>query len=189
MNGQDDLNRLHGFSGFNAGYVIELYERFMRDPSSVDPATRDAFLKWRRRASGTAAALESPAPEGEPPSAVALMPSAEPIPALLLRSVCAAANLAQSLRAYGHLAARLGPAGAEAEGDPSLTFQYHGLSERDLSELPAWVVGGPAAEGCRSALQAVRRLREIYCGSTGFDFEHVHDPRKRTWLREAAESI
>ena len=35
-----------GFSGINRGYVLELYERFRKDPSSVDPESRALFERW-----------------------------------------------------------------------------------------------------------------------------------------------
>ena len=31
------------FQGVNEGYVLELFERFQRDPQSVDAATREFF--------------------------------------------------------------------------------------------------------------------------------------------------
>ena len=34
------------FRGFNEGYVLELYDAYRRDPSSVDHATRDFFKRW-----------------------------------------------------------------------------------------------------------------------------------------------
>src|SRR5260221_12815115 len=40
------MNDLQTFYGPNAGYVLELYERYQRDPSSVDPATRAIFDTW-----------------------------------------------------------------------------------------------------------------------------------------------
>ena len=33
------------FGGINEGYALELYERFLKDPASVDLATREAFEK------------------------------------------------------------------------------------------------------------------------------------------------
>ena len=35
------------FHGPNAGYVMELYERYLEDPNSVDPTTRAYFEQWR----------------------------------------------------------------------------------------------------------------------------------------------
>jgi len=34
------------FQGVNAGYVLELYDRFRNNPSSVDAATRAYFERW-----------------------------------------------------------------------------------------------------------------------------------------------
>ena len=40
------MNPWDQFSGANAGYVYELFERYQRDPASVDEATRRAFATW-----------------------------------------------------------------------------------------------------------------------------------------------
>ena len=40
------MNPWDQFTGANAGYVYELFERYQRDPSSVDEATRRAFGTW-----------------------------------------------------------------------------------------------------------------------------------------------
>ena len=47
---------LEQFSGVNAGYVLELYEKYRRDPESVDPATRQAFESWKPSEPSEAAA-------------------------------------------------------------------------------------------------------------------------------------
>ena len=39
----DDLKE---FYGPNAGYVLDLYERYLQDPGSVDAATRAYFENW-----------------------------------------------------------------------------------------------------------------------------------------------
>ena len=36
-------NLLHYIHGSNAGYVLELYEQYLRDPASVDGRTRALF--------------------------------------------------------------------------------------------------------------------------------------------------
>ena len=38
--------RLDEFTGLNAGYVIELYERYRTDPESVDSGTRKIFESY-----------------------------------------------------------------------------------------------------------------------------------------------
>ena len=66
--------------------------------------------------------------------------------------------------------------------------ETHGITEEDLSRLSPVVVGGPASASAASAREAIANLRDIYCGSAGFDFDHVHNPEERRWLVSAVES-
>jgi 2-oxoglutarate dehydrogenase E1 component len=164
------MNPWDQFTGVNAGYVYELYERFQNDPSSVDEATRTMFANW------------SPEIEGGP------SPTGDAVRAADTSAAIAAFNLAESIRRFGHLAARLDPLGVtDPIGDPALHAQSHGLTTDSLSRLPASIVGGPAAEGAADALQAIERLRAIYCRTTGHDYNHIFVPEERIWLRQAIE--
>ncbi|MCC7124985.1 MAG: 2-oxoglutarate dehydrogenase E1 component [Acidobacteria bacterium] len=161
------------FTGANAGYVQELYERYQQDPGSVDEATRQAFAAW------APPAIDAPAL-----TAGAVRPDAQ-----TMRAGIAAHTLAESIRRFGHLAARLDPLGVHPpEGDPTLDAAALGLTDDVLRQLPADVIGGPAAAGAGSALDAITRLRAVYCGTTGHDYNHVFVPAEREWLRQAVES-
>ena len=106
-----------------------------------------------------------------------------------MQSGIAAFNLAESIRRFGHLAARLDPLGFhDPIGDPSLAPQSHGLTTDTLKRLPASIVSGPAAAGAANAFEAIAKLREIYCSTTGHDYNHVFVPDERVWLRQAVES-
>src|SRR5215813_4980979 len=89
----------------------------------------------------------------------------------LLSHAAAAASLAQGIRLFGYRGAQLDPLGSEPPGDPQLDYAVHGLDESTLDTLPAAVVGGPIArvEGVRTAAQAIRRLEQIYSGSSGYE--------------------
>src|SRR5688572_2344874 len=168
------MNPWDQFTGANAGYVYELFERYQRDPSSVDEATRRAFASWTPT---------EPAP-------VARVASVAPVaPATDLQAGIAAFNLAESIRRFGHLAAGIDPLGFyDPIGDPSLQPQSHGLTTDTLKRLPASIVSGPAAQGAANAFDAIARLREIYCSTTGHDYNQVFVPDERVWLRHAVES-
>ncbi|MDR7415049.1 MAG: 2-oxoglutarate dehydrogenase E1 component [Armatimonadota bacterium] len=152
----------HQFTALNAGYVAELYERYRRDPTSVDARTRAFFERF-------------PAS----PDKV--------FPALEVRVLVGAIGLAQAVREYGHLAARLDPLGTPPPGDPSLTPGFWGITEEDLRGLPPDLVGGPVAGRARDALEALEHLRAIYSGTAGYEFEHLRVAEERVWLREAVE--
>src|SRR5205809_5667489 len=40
------MKTLETFYGPNAGYVLELYERYKQDPAAVDATTRAMFQSW-----------------------------------------------------------------------------------------------------------------------------------------------
>ena len=176
------MNPWDQFTGANAGYVYELFERYQRDPSSVDEATRRAFASWTP--SDPIAASRSADVPGRASAKAAA--SAGPQD---LHAGIAAFNLAESIRRFGHLAARLDPLGFhDPIGDPSLQPQSHGLTTEALTRLPASIVSGPAADDAANALDAIGKLRDIYCSTTGHDYNHVFVPDERVWLRHAVES-
>ncbi len=160
---------LRDFYGPNAGYVLDLYERYRRDPTSVAPADRALFERWTPRLP------EQPAPPAAPSGLD---------PALFAR----AAELADAIRLRGHLAAHLDPLGRPRPPEPSLDLATHGLTEEALAAMPPGVVGGPLAARAENALAAIQRLRDVYCGTTGYEFAQVADPTAWAWLRDAVET-
>lgn len=164
-------NNLTDFHGPNAGYILDLYERYQRDPQAVDAATRAYFAHWQPPA-------PSLATNGAAPSAGTFN----------MDKVASVVNLSQAIREYGHLAAQLDPLGGAPPDDPALSLAYHGLTPSDLPQLPASIVGGPLAATHHSAAEAVQALRQVYCTTTGYDYEHIRISEERNWLRQAAEA-
>src|SRR6266516_2684309 len=164
------MSDLKTFYGPNAGYVLELYERYLQNPANVDPQTRAVFDTWSQD-------RESPLVEekGRTDGRVPFQVS----------DVVAASALAQAIRARGHLAAHLDPLGTESLGDPALLPETHGITDEDLALLPPEVVGGHAAEGTRNALEAINKLRAMYSGTISYEFDQVKSPVERSWLRDA----
>ncbi len=170
----------HEFHGPNAGYVLELYERFRQNPEAVDPGTREFFRTW------------TPPPDNGhalPPAAGTIAEAIISLPAgVTADTVRCAVNLVQAIREYGHLAAHLDPLGGEPPDDPALHLSAYGLTEDDLRALPASIVTGPLVAGAADAWEAIQALRAVYTGAIGYDYEHIRIPEEREWLRYAAES-
>jgi 2-oxoglutarate dehydrogenase E1 component len=165
------------FQGVNAAYVHELFERFQRDPQSVDAETRKFFESGQFQHS-----VLRQAQDGPEQSRGAASPHRDPF------VIVGAVNLAQSIRRYGHLAAQIDPLGSRPLGDPALLPETHRVTESDLRALPATLIGDRASEGAASMWDVVERLRAIYCSTTGFDVAHIFVPAERQWLRDAIES-
>jgi len=171
------MSDIGAFYGPNAGYVLELYERYLEDPTSVGSRWQTYFADFQPES--------AVASNGHAAGAIA---GAHAAPSVDLEKVVGAAALAQAIREYGHLDADIDPLGRPVAENIDLDLKTYGLSDADLRALPAMVVGGEVAESAANAFDAIEKLRAIYTGSTGFDFDHVLLPVERAWLTEAAES-
>lgn len=173
------MNIWQQFHGPNAGYILELYEKYQQDPNSVDAATRAQFEVW-----------SPPVEIGQNGAALreTVAPSA-PSPAFQPEKIVGVANLAQGIRKFGHLGSQIDPLGLfNPPGDPDLELESHNLTEEDLRQLPASLIGGPAAANKANAYEAINALRQIYSSSIGFDYAHVRVPEERQWLQEMVET-
>lgn len=171
------MSDLRTFVGPNAGYVLDQYDRYLAEPASVDADWRAFFADF------------NPATIALTPArTTATAPVAATQPGVDVSHVIAAAQLAQAIRGYGHLATRLDPLGSVPPGAPELRAEHYGLTDAALAALPASVVGGTVANGAANAAEAIARLRTMYCGVSGYEFDHVPSTEERAWLREAVES-
>ena len=164
------MYNLETFYGPNAGYVLELYERYQQNPALVDEATRAIFATW------------VPDKEAQPPAGSDR--GSELTQAQLVHAVAASA-LAHAIRERGHLGAHLDPLGSSPMGDPALLPETYGLQEEDLAQLPPSIIGGHAAEGVSNALEAINALHTMYSGTISYEFDQVKSPNERRWLRDA----
>ncbi|HEX5375198.1 MAG TPA: multifunctional oxoglutarate decarboxylase/oxoglutarate dehydrogenase thiamine pyrophosphate-binding subunit/dihydrolipoyllysine-residue succinyltransferase subunit [Solirubrobacterales bacterium] len=104
----------------------------------------------------------------------------------LLQAVQAATSLLKGYRTHGHLAARLDPLGREPKGDPAIQPENLNLTPELMERIPASIlrIGVPG----ETLLEALPRLREAYCDTIAYQFEHLSSHHQRTWLREMVET-
>ncbi len=207
------------FDALNAAYAQELFERYARNPDSVPSGWKEIFdradksdleglllpealsengLNMVAHPQPAVAPLARPflpdtveTPPTSPESVAPTVPTAPTAPIApatqLLSAVARATAYAQAFRDHGHQLARVDPLGSEPPGHPQLDPQFFGTTMEELSEIPAHVVFGSGHD--ESLAEAVTRLRDVYCGALGFQFEHLEDPEKVRWLWEQVESL
>ena len=140
-------------------------------------------------------ATAHPASASAPPlgaAGTAAAPSAEPSTAPgevdeeLLQAVQAATSVLKAYRTHGHLAAHLDPLGSEPKGDPALQPENVNLTPELMARIPASIlrIGVPG----ETLLEALPRMRETYCGTIAYQFEHLSSHQQRIWLREMIET-
>jgi multifunctional 2-oxoglutarate metabolism enzyme len=126
-------------------------------------------------------ASASAPPLGAAPAAAPGAPDEE-----LLGAVQAATSLLKGYRTHGHLAARLDPLGREPKGDPAIQPENLNLTPELMARVPASIlrIGVPG----ETLLDVLPRMREAYCGTIAYQFEHLSSHQQRTWLREMVET-
>ena len=232
------------FSGPNAGYVEELFQRYLADPESVSSHWRSIFSEEaadrglspraapgparpaepsRRppRGAEPAAAKAAPTRPAPPPEASRPAPPPEPAAAKdeasrpapqppapsrpapppepaaqpsatlramqeLLHLVARATSLVQAFRDHGHQLARIDPLGSDPPGHPQLDPSFFGTSMEQLEALPASTVLGD--DGDERVPDYLQRLERAWCGSIGYQFEHLESPERVRWLWNQVES-
>jgi 2-oxoglutarate dehydrogenase E1 component len=205
---------MHDVDGLNAGYASALLEQYLENPDAVPSEWRALFesgasdlvashpglarlVELLRQdgngdlAAPAAAVAPSPSAVAAAPEPAVAPPTAEPAPALdqtLLAAVAAAMALVTAYRTHGHLAAHLDPLGSEPVGDPALEPERREpkLTEELQGLIPAELLGVHVPG--ETLADVLPQLREVYCGTSAYEIEHISDHEQRVWLRTVIES-
>ena len=175
-------------NAFNAGLLDETYERWQRDPASVD-ATWSAFFEGFELGASPAAKAK-PAPAA--PTAEQAETGEFPIPAIPagmrpeLPLQTRVDGLVYAYRTLGHTIAQLDPLSDARPEQPLLGLRELGFSEKDLDLVVAskFFRGGETM----TLRELIAALQGIYCSSIGVEFMHIQNPRVRNWIRDRLES-
>jgi 2-oxoglutarate dehydrogenase E1 component len=186
-----ELDATTFLSGANAGFIAELYTRFLEDPDSVDESWRRFFSDINDDLPAVLAELRGPSwaktaprPIGNGAAAAAEIGSES-----LRQATADSIRALQLIRAYrvrGHLEAQLDPLGLEKRGPyPELDYRTCGFTERDLDrEIFINNLFGRERAKLR---EIIAILRETYCGRIGVEYMHIQVPAERAWIQEKFE--
>ncbi|MDX3095481.1 multifunctional oxoglutarate decarboxylase/oxoglutarate dehydrogenase thiamine pyrophosphate-binding subunit/dihydrolipoyllysine-residue succinyltransferase subunit [Streptomyces sp. ME19-03-3] len=181
--------------GLNEWLVDEQYERYLRDPASVDAEWRNFFVSPAAPV-GSAVPVAPAAPVGSAVpvgpavpaqrQAGAARPAADPGGREAAVKAVRVAALIHAYRVRGHLAADTDPlATGPAAGHPELDIAAFGLRDEHLTA--EFVVDGFAGRATMTLSDVLGVLRSAYCGTVGTEYMHIQGSEERRWLRERIE--
>ncbi|MDZ5471634.1 2-oxoglutarate dehydrogenase E1 component [Bacillus sp. 31A1R] len=163
-----------GFHGPNLGYVMELYENYIQDPESIDPEMKAYFDEFgppqQENVSPTEQVVSAPASRNQ------------------MEVMIKAVQLADNIRAYGHLAADIYPLKDRKPEKELLELDYYGLTKDDLESIPAALICPASPVSVQNGYQAIEYLKSVYTNTIAFEFRHVHDIKEKEWLKQKVES-
>ncbi len=173
--------------GSNASFIENLYEQFLNDPESVGPSWQAHFKSIHHGIT-----LETPhSPIVERFSELALksqsrLAQLQGFTEESVKKQSAVARLINHYRVRGHQIANNNPLGKTSRQPLDIEPSYYGLSEPDMDTLfDSGALYGIDRMPLRSI---IAHLKEIYCGSIGSEYMHIHDTEIRRWLINRLES-
>jgi 2-oxoglutarate dehydrogenase E1 component len=193
-----DLLATTALSGGNAAFIEDLYDKFLKDPGSVEPAWAQYF---RSLEDGTHAVAHGEIRESltegrrSPPKQPYQPPDQPPAhggaddATLAIAKQGAVSRLIQVYANRGHLVANLDPLGLQERERPYvLDLDHFGLSDADL-ETEFFTNSRNDAIANRAKLKDIlATLKFIYCDTIGAEFAHVSDSDERLWLQDTFQS-
>ncbi|MDF1509848.1 2-oxoglutarate dehydrogenase E1 component [Robertmurraya sp. DFI.2.37] len=163
-----------GFHGPNLGYVIEMYEAYLENPDSVDEEIKAYFAE-----NGPPTLEKSEIAHSQ----TNVIQVSTPIEKIL-----AAANLADKVRGYGHLAADIYPLKNQEPDKELIEMDYYGLTKQDLEEIPAHFISTDIPHHLKNGYEAIEYLKKVYTGKIAFEIRHVNNNQEKMWIRNKIES-
>ncbi|KAI9297678.1 2-oxoglutarate dehydrogenase E1 component [Neoconidiobolus thromboides FSU 785] len=181
--------------GTSAVYVEEMYNSWRNDPNSV-------HLSWQIYFKNMSNGQSPSASYSAPPTLV----STSSVGNLPLGATSSSPEVVDHLkiqllvRAYqvrGHHLAKLDPLGIlsptlDTPIPKELELSYYNFTEQDLNRefnLGPGILPGFMNEKTTLTLkQIVEHLKNIYCSSIGYEYQHIPDKTQCDWLRERIET-
>ncbi|MFA9560272.1 2-oxoglutarate dehydrogenase E1 component [Evansella sp. AB-rgal1] len=160
------------FYGPNYGYMLEVYENFLNDPSLVDENTRIFFEKW-----GGPDTEETPSHTK----------TNQTVSIDYLLATANAIKLADAIRRSGHLLANITPVGKKETRD-LFNLEDYQLSKEQLQKIPVEILTEDAPAHVKNGYDAIEHLKKVYTNTMAFEFKQVQDIEERTWLIRMVES-
>ncbi|MGX2041555.1 2-oxoglutarate dehydrogenase E1 component [Methylocaldum sp. MU1018] len=168
------------FSEDNVNFLEDLYEKFLRNPESVDESWREKFRSIQQEL-----ALGEPSAGKEP---VAAKSPAEVSEAEdMLRKQSAVDQLIEQYRTRGHQAAdnnplKFSPPAELRDLDPA----HYGLGGDELGRL--FYIDILRSSERLPLHEILSMLRRTYCGHIGAEYMHMVDRDIKQWIRKRLES-
>jgi len=154
---------------FNAhpNYIDQIYKDYIADPASVEEGWRVFFEGFEF---------------GNQPNGSSVAVGSEPVS----KKDFSILSIIHGFRSRGHLLSTTNPIRSRRDRKPHLDLADYGLTEKDLS----YVSNAGAEVGILngSLQQVIDHMHKIYCGNIGFEYCHIENREKRTWLRNKIEN-
>lgn len=160
-----NMDKYSYIANAHGNYLDELFKAYKDDPASIDES-------WKKFFEGFEFAQEKYGEDG------AEQQIATP-------KETAVRNLIYSYRSWAHLIANTNPVRARRPHSTKLELKDYDLSENDLNT--EFEVGSEIGLGKTSLKNILDKLKKVYAGHIGFEYNHVRDSDIHEWFKTKVE--
>lgn len=154
--------------GANLGVIIDLYDQYLQDPTSVSEDLQILFSTINNDNREVAAAPSSSSDD------------------MTIKQVM---RLIDNIRQYGHLQADIYPVNRpERKNVPRLTLEDFNLTKEDLEQISSGIVSDHFSDIYDNAYEAIQRMEKRYKGPIAFEYTHINNNKERAWLKRRIET-
>ncbi|MCG6896557.1 MAG: 2-oxoglutarate dehydrogenase E1 component [Thiocapsa sp.] len=175
--------------GGNAAFIEDLYERYLKDPESVDLRWRERFQAMHQEGANEVA--HGPVRENflrlaQESRSRARTRSTERLEPAAAEKQAAVLSLINGYRYRGHQIADLDPiklrdAPKIADLDPA----YHNLEPDDMDQV--FHTGSLYAPDRMPLRDIIAMVEQIYCRTVGSEYMHITDTQEKRWIQKRLE--
>lgn len=158
--------------GANLGYVLDLYDIYLNDPSAVPEDLQVLFSTIKNGEANITTNNEGQSNITKGDSKIKRV-----------------MRLIDNIRQYGHLLADIYPVNRpKRENVPKLTIEDFNLDKATLESISAGIVSDHFKDIYDNAYEAIVRMEKRYKGPIAFEYTHINNNRERVWLKRRIET-
>jgi 2-oxoglutarate dehydrogenase E1 component len=172
-------------------YIEELYEQYLLDPQAITPEWRQYFDELKQQS-----ARQTPDASHAAIREQFLQMAKNPVRTAIANAVDSVYDQRQervieliaAYRRLGHLQATIDPLHfMQPIYSPTLELAYYGFNDQDLKK--DFNTGSFTSLGKSTATlsEIHESLRNVYCGTIGFEYMHINRSEEVEWIRDRIE--
>ncbi|MBC3004013.1 2-oxoglutarate dehydrogenase E1 component [Staphylococcus epidermidis] len=159
--------------GANLGLMLDLYDDYLQDPSSVPEDLQVLFSTIK---TGEAHIEAKPTTDGGGSQAGD-------------STIKRVMRLIDNIRQYGHLKADIYPVNPpERQNVPKLEIEDFDLDKETLEKISSGIVSEHFKDIYDNAYDAIVRMERRYKGPIAFEYTHINNNKERVWLKRRIET-
>ncbi len=160
-------------------FIENLYQDFVKEPSSIDPDLRKFFEGFDFAINGGIKSTEKSTTHITPTSSNGSLDSTNWMHEIRVY------RLILGYRNKGHLIATTNPIRERKDRGANLDLAFFGLSEADLDKT--FQAGNMVGLGATTLKNIVAHLKKSYAHHVGIEFKYISDQKKVDWLVKEIE--